>query len=242
VRVATSTVSRHGYQKPTHFDESLRTLTDLLSVAKIGGVQLACLPAGYFCIKSESGLNEAKNRIVSEARTAQIAIAVGIDCVERQSTDIDTLVRTQSLPSFGLAWCPEEDKINEWRQRSTTSSNQWDVPESVCERSQTFRVADKEVEILMCGELFNERIRKAVTRRRPFAIVDLSHDGRGFRPDRALELLAQRQTYSFCCTHANAKDAMKRAFAPGGRKISSRETDFFTEGKPRIEMKVWPGV
>lgn len=245
MKIATSTVSRNGFGNPAYFEANLQALRKLLAEAKGKGVQLVCLPGGYFSVNSEAQLNEAANRIVAEARKEKIAVAVGIDCVDGQNankknkggTDIDSLVRKEKLPSFAVAWTPQQGKIEKWRQRSTTSKNQSFAPAKSCARPQALRVAGKRIEILMCGDLFNKLIRKAVRDRQPTALVDLSHVGQGFRPDHALRSLAQEGLYAFCCTHANAKGAMKRAYAPGGTKISSRAVDVLIAGLPRIELK-----
>jgi hypothetical protein len=201
MRIATSTVSFDGYRNPAtaSFEATLETLRETLDEAKHKGVQLLCLPGGYFTVKSEAQLKKAAKRIVAEARKAHIAVAVGVDCADKQSTkrkskrqpNRDNLIRKGKLPLFAVAWSPEQSKQETWRQRSVTSKDQWLAPAKSCSEPRTLRVAGKKIEILMCGELFNERIRDGVIRRKPTALVDLSHNGQGFRPDHALRSLAQ---------------------------------------------------
>jgi hypothetical protein len=245
MKIAITTVSKDGFGDSTAFESRFERFKEALEQVRGEGVQLLCLPGGYFCVKSEAELKEAKSRIVQEAKRAGIAVAVGIDCSQeknsnkKQTTSPDTehLVRTQTLPSFVATWSPKHEHI--WRQRSVNSKDQWCVPEKVCKRPQTLHVSGKKIEILACGELFNERIRNSIVAGHPSAVVDLSHDGKGFRADHSLRLLAHKGMYTFCCTHANMKGAIKRGFAPNEDKISTSKTDFVIAGEPRIEMKVW---
>jgi hypothetical protein len=245
MRIATTTVSYEGYGDSAAFESLFAAFKEALENAKGERVQVLCLPGGYFWVKSKAEFKRAQSRIVEEARRARIAVAVGMDYSQRKkskkktrSPDTEYLVHTQTLPSFALAWSPRQYR-QIWRQRSVNSQDQRLVHEENCRRPQTLRVSGRKIEILTCGELFNKCIRESIIERHPRAVVDLSHIGKGFRADRSLKLLASKGMYALCCTHADMKGAMKRAFAPGGRKISTRQTDAVTTNEPRIEMKTW---
>jgi hypothetical protein len=246
MKIATSTVSYEGYGDSAAFESQFAAFKEALEKAKREGVQLLCLPGGYFWVKSDAEFKNAQNRVVQEARRTGIAIAVGIDYSQTEkskkektrSPSSESLVRTKALPSFAVAWSPRQHKKS-WRQRSVNSKDQRLVSEQDCKKPQVLRVSGRPIEILTCGELFNECIRDSIIARHPSAVVGLSHIGKGFRANRSLQSLARKGMYTFCCTHANLKGAMKRAFAPGGRKISTRRIDFLTTGEPRIEMKSW---
>ena len=246
MKIGTTTVSCEGYGDSAAFESRFAAFQEALEKAKGEGCELLCLPGGYFCVDSDAAFKEAKSRIVREAKRTGIAVAVGIDYSQAKQSkkkkttgpNTEYLVRKQALPSFSLTWSPQEDERS-WRQRSVTSRDQWLVSDEACAQLQTVRVSGENTEILTCGELFNERIRNSVISRHPSALIDLSHCGKGFRADRSMRLLARNGMYTFCCTHADMKGAMKRAFFPGGTKKSTRMKDFATTGKPRIETKLW---
>ena len=236
MRIAITTVSKEGIT----LDSRFAAFKEALKTAKSEEVQLLCLPGGYFCAKSEAQVKKTESRVVQEAKRAGVAVAVGIDRSQRETPKKQKASRSSSqYQSFAVAWSPRQHKPERWPQRSSNTTNQWSVSDEDCKRPQTLPVAGEGIEVLACGELFNERIRNSVIARHPYAVVDLSHDGKGFRADRSLMLLAENGMYAFCSTHADMKSAMKRGFAPGGRKISTRETDSIITGEPRIEMKIW---
>jgi hypothetical protein len=181
MKIAITTVSKEGFGDSAAFESRFVRFKKALEQAKAEGVQLLCLPGGYFCVNSETKLGEAESLIVQEAKRAGVAVALGIDYSQEKefrtkkkvSPDTEHLVRTQALPSFVVTWTPEQDKQS-WRQRSVNSTDQWCVSEEDCKRPQTLRVSGKEIEILSCGELFNERIRNSIVARRPIAVADLS--------------------------------------------------------------------
>jgi len=245
MKIVTTTVSKDGYRDPTAFEFRFAAFKEALELAKGEGIQLLCLPGGYFCVASDAEREKAESQIVEAAKAAGIAVAVGIDCSQQKlpnkgkatTPDTSFLVQTKALPSFAMTWSPQQEK-QIWRQRSTTGRDQRLVSDEDCVRPQTLRVSGENIEILACGELFNERIRNSIIAGHPDAVVDLSHDGQGFRADHSMKLLARQGMHTFCCTHANKKGAMKRAFAPGGGKTSTPEADSVITGKPRIEMKI----
>ncbi|MGD0545525.1 MAG: hypothetical protein ABSB65_14040 [Candidatus Acidiferrales bacterium] len=233
MKIATTTVSKEGSS-----DARFAAFKEALERAKREEARLLCLPGGYFCVRSDSERKKVESRIVQAAKQAGVAVALGIDRSKgRRTNKKKTSKSNTDYQSFAIAWSRLQ-KPETWPQRSSNTTDQWDVPEKDCNRPQTLSVAGKRIEVLACGELFNERIRNSIIDRHPDAVVDLSHDGRGFRADHSMKLLARQGMYTFCCTHANKKGAMKRAFAPGGRKTSTPEANSVITGKPRIEMKI----
>jgi hypothetical protein len=241
MKIATTTVSKEGFGDPTAFESRFAAFKEALEKAKEQGVHLLCLPGGYFCVKSDGERKNAESRIVQAAKQARVAVAIGIDRSQGRKSKKRKFSKSNiQYQSFAVAWSPRQRKLKSWPQRSSDTTDQRDVPEKDCKRSQTLSVAGKRFEVLACGELFNERIKESVIEeRKPYALVDLSHDGKGFRADHSLRLLARKGMHTFCCTHANMEGAMKRGFAPGGRKISTRKTDSVIATSPRIEIKIW---
>jgi hypothetical protein len=126
------------------------------------------LPGGYFWVKSGAKFSEAESQIVREAKRTGIAVAIGIDYSQKKqskkktrSPNIEYLVQTQALPSFAVTWSPDQG-AQIWRQRSVSTKDQRFVSEKEYARPQTLHVSGSDIEILSCGELFNERIRNSV--------------------------------------------------------------------------------
>ena len=101
---------------------------------------------------------------------------------------------------------------------------------------------DGVVGVLLCGELFNERIRNALIKRSPKIVVDLVHRGQGFRSAGAMKKLCRYGIASACSAHVRKDDAMKRCYIPSDGKdgnVSIRGFDSIIEGPPRIELKLF---
>jgi len=225
------------------------------------GVELVTLPGGFFVARSSAERDALAKRISSEAARRGIAVAVGIDVKQEQqsvkgqgkkltATDKkrhEKVIREQTLPSFVVCWS-RQSRSHCWRQRSTSSKDQVCVPAQACVRKQSILVNNRSVEVLACGEIFNERIRKAIIDRRPRvkAVVDLAHDGKGLRINPALRRFGECGITSLCSAHVSLKGAMKRGFNHRGMDISSRDSDIniprnskMIPHAPRIEAKIY---
>ncbi len=137
MKLATTSVSLEGYREPTSNNERLKVLPHLLRKLSSMGVELLCLPAGYFCVQSRKSLKELSNRIARIAAREGISLAVGIDLVKQQRKQ--RRKQDQAEP-FSVAWSPDEGRREPWDQRSVDSEDQWDVSDLLCKRAQTLHV------------------------------------------------------------------------------------------------------
>jgi hypothetical protein len=263
--IITTTVSLDGYNevrdgKPNHQQIEtvnqyrLDVLEKALAKAHDERADLLCLPGGYFyyapskpitnpLATSEPGLVRLIEAIMDLAKNYQLAIAVGLDLAKKnQTVDNAKDVRAGTLPSYALCWSPSDRDLHCWNQRSVTSSDQFDCPETFCNASHTMQVRRSQVEILMCGEAFNSKIRDAITRRheKPLALVDLAHTLAGFRVTYSLKEIAEYGIHALCCGHADKRGAIKYYYAPQVGRRSSSQPDFTCGPTPRLEGKVWP--
>ena len=139
---------------------------------------------------------------------------------------------------YGYAWSPTEEMIHYWRQRSTNSDNQWLVDDKRCKEVRLLMIGDETLGVLICGEIFNERIRDALRKHkpRPEVTADIGHRGAGFRISKGMKKLGLA---SMCSLHVQRKGASKPRFIPGVGYESDSGWDEVVEGPPRIEIKLW---
>src|ERR1019366_9099072 len=166
ILLAISTVSRH-----TKEDQRDRVFPQALKEASRKGVELLALPGGYFRISSASKMQGKASVIASLAKKNKVAVAVGVDVSPKKTSgkgksikggmSVAERIRRQALRSFVICWSSESG-TKYWRQRSITGKDQAYAPDEACERIQEIRVTDRRVEILSCGEIFNQRIKDAI--------------------------------------------------------------------------------
>jgi len=241
MKIATCTVSLDDFGKPNWTNERIRLLSDVLSKSRGLQVDLLCLPGGYLMTKSILEKDKFSHAMHDEAKKYKIAIAIGIDTETKDPTQ-DWAYRTKenTLPWFAICWSPNEDILHYWRQRSVTSRDQWHSSDDVCAEVRTLPVLNGRVEVLMCGEIFNERIRNGILSRKDSltAVVDLAHTSAGFRVWAGMKKLAEGGLTVLCSVHADRRLAQKYCYTPKG-SISTRIPDKTFPGFPRLELKVW---
>jgi hypothetical protein len=266
MKIAISTVTLDGYNDARNTPLDPEVISDVLNhrlavyeqalkSAEAAAVDLLCLPGGYFFILPEvsseikepcadKNLKALEIQIVQLAKKYQVGIAVGIDLSPKNLLrDHTACVRAGMLSWCSFSWSPSENIFHCWNQRSTTNADQRDCPDELCLRVQNVNINEQKIEILTCGELFNQRIRAAIVCRsnKPIAIIDLAHTLAGFRATSALEDFSREGLHAFCTGHAKKSGAMKYYYAPVALNKSSRDVDFETDNnlRPYLQAKVW---
>ncbi len=247
-----STTPNYGLIDAVNSDR-LTIYEQALAKSASAEVDLLCLPGGYLfyapqtpvvspLTSGDHKLAQLIAQIIRLAREYRVAVAIGLDLTGKdQTADNSVDVRSGKLPWYAICWSPSENQVLCWNQRSVTSIDQRYCPHALCETARTIRIGSHAVEVLLCGEVFNSRIRDAITRRkeRPMALVDLAHTLAGFRVTAPLKELAERGIHTMCSSHADKRGAMKYYYAPTNGRRSSRRVDFSCGGRPRLEAKVW---
>ncbi len=133
------------------------------------------------------------------------------------------------------------DKITGWSQRSSTSKNQKWASESSCKEVRLLKLGEDYVAILMCGEIFNQRIRGALSRSpfNPRVVIDVAHIGHGFRVWQGMKKLAELGLSTVCTVHVQRQYSRKYCYTPDKGCLSTNIPDDFVFGPPRIELKLW---
>jgi hypothetical protein len=203
---------------------------------------LIVLPAGFFSASGAQARGAIAQSLVNTAKQLDIAVVFGVDQeMKSLSRDYSREIQGGQLPFYGYAWSPSENVTYCWAQRSTNSKNQWWAPERVCTEMRLLGIGDGSVAVLMCGEIFNQRIRQALSTYQPRAkvVVDVAHVGSGFRVFQGMKALARLGLPSVCSVHAQCRFAVKHCYVPPGTRLSSRSRDGYVGGPLSIELKVW---
>ena len=246
MNVAAGTVSYEGYGKPEQNDQLLKVLEKTLRFASEEDVDLVCFPGGYLSATGEEHRDSLAQQLRDIASAFGLAVAVGVDLSQKNvSQDWTEAVLRNQLPWFAVCWSPVDDCLRCWRQRS---SNSYDWRAGSPERYAEIRslpVRKGTVEILMCGEIFNRKIRENLAGRADAidVVADLAHTSRGFRAAEGMKAFARGGVASLCSVHTQKRGGRKYRYDPspfGPVCRSTNRPDIFVEGPPRVELAVWP--
>ncbi len=243
MKLSTCTVSYQGYHEVKGNRSRLKLLETALKKLKRQNVNLATFPGGFLYAKNIEHANKLSERIRRLSKKYNIHVAMGIDTGQKTTQDLDIQTKKEILPLFATILSPDNKKVCLWRQRSTNNKNQSYVSIDQASEERTIFVNKKTIEILMCGEIFNSKIRSSIIERGINTIIDLGHTSSGFRVTAPMKILAKNGIKTFCSVHTQRKNAMKYSYVPDSlkeiKKISTRDTDILIGDSPRIEITVW---
>ncbi|MQY54394.1 MAG: hypothetical protein GH149_03760 [Methanosarcinales archaeon] len=192
--------------------------------------------------KTISEKEKFSQAILNEAKKHNVAIAIGIDTEIKKNPSSDWLdrIKKNTLPWFAISWSPTENILHSWRQRSVTGRDQKYSSDDACAEERALPISDGRIEVLMCGEIFNERIRKNIVSRKDdlTAVVDLGHISAGFRVWAGMKKLAEGGLTVLCSVHTDGRLGQKYCYTPSG-SMSTRAPDTTFSGPPRLELKAW---
>lgn len=190
MKVAVTTVGTKGLEDKSKNEVCINASTTAMEKAKSLGAEVLILPAGFLVVGIIETRQELADSLIDKARSSNIAVIFGVD---------DSVDNT----AYGYAWKSSTESYC-WDQRSSNRKNQWDVSDQRCDEARLLRLNSGNVGVLLCGELFNERIRRALYKEpKPKIVVDLVHNGRGFRPYSAMKELYQNGIASACSAHSS---------------------------------------
>ncbi|MGB9458501.1 MAG: hypothetical protein WCB12_20800 [Bryobacteraceae bacterium] len=232
------TVGGHGPAcKPIENRDRFVALKKLLDAAKERrAVDLVVLPGGYFFAAQE---NPDEMPLLREIWAAieerSIAVCFGVDTGHKRPNN-KKAVKEQRLPSHGFAWTPERGHVGPWRQRSTSRLDQRDMSPDLANEERYIRVGTQRVALLMCGELFNPKLRSAVQAQGITVAVDMAHTGRGFRFAGAAKRWSSAKPIKavLMSCHAERVGAAKR-WSVAGKYKTARSATVIVDAPVRIE-------
>lgn len=249
MKIAATTVGTKEPETPAQNQQRLEAAKKALRKSKDLGADVLVLPGGFFkTYDSQSGRRIADS-LINEAERLGIAITFGVDVDNIESKRLGAKAKmpkqtTEWWPDhmYGYAWSPTEKMIHYWRQRSTNGDNQWLVDDKRCEEVRLLMIDSEALGVLMCGEIFNDRIRDALREHkpRPKVVADLGHEGRWYRVHHGMEALGEGVLgiASMCSLHVQGQNAKKRYCTPSRGYMSTNISDRIVYGPPRIEIKL----
>ncbi len=239
-RVATCAVTLDGYGDPKGTALRMTRLLEAASELVRSRVDIFSLPGGYLFASDDAHLATLQEQVKRLAVDRGIDLLVGIDTALKNTHPDPWLVHNGKLGAWAV--CASRDgRVVTWRQRSITSEDQHLVSGAVCREEHLVRVAPR-VESLICGEIFNGRIRSGLVARRTALVIDQAHIAAGFRVFAAMKILASGGIPSLCSLHADVRGAVKYCYVPGlagWESKSSRAIDLEIGSRPRLEIKIW---
>lgn len=243
MKIAITTVGSKEPEDESKNEGRLKAGKLAMAKAKSLGADVLVLPAGFVVANDFESRQRITDALIDEARSLELAVVFGVD--------------DHSWPqAYGYAWSPVDNMAYSWEQRSSTrhwnkrseqpitlTDNQWEAKRQSYDDARILTTKGGLVGVLLCGELFNERIRNALIKRKPKIVVDLVHRGQGFRSAGAMKKLCQYGIASACSAHVQKDGAMKRCYIPGNGNegnVSKRDIDDrIIEGSHRIELKLF---
>ncbi len=249
MRIAAGTVSCEGYGRIRNEDinNRLNLYERLVEQASKRKVDLICFPGGYLRALDENHKKKLAEHLLKKAKKHNIAIAVGIDIGDKLISK-KRKNKKKNAKAFAICWSPKDKKLHCWLQRSSTSKDYKEERKKNSEKVHEYReehilkIRNGSVEILVCGEIFNPIIRKAIIKRRNKITVVLAHISAGLRIAITMNNLAKKGLTSLFSAHTQLHGCIKYRYDPPEIRNSTREFDNFDippEVTPCAEMKIW---
>jgi hypothetical protein len=198
IRVCTTVVPIEGSGEVK--DNARRIALYEALLAKAG--DLLVLPAGYLALKDEAKRHAFIEPLCALAKTAGVAVAFGIDVVGRTKKGL--------LPSFMVTWSPSFPNQHLFRQRSRTRIDAAAMTDEAVRGNRIIVVKGHCVAPIVCGELFNARIRVGIAQCQPVCAIISAHTASGARHWAGQAALAKLNVASLRSVHAAgaARDVM----------------------------------
>ena len=239
-KIATCTVTRDGYGDLEGTHQRMHFLTEATSELSKMGIDLFVLPGGYLFSSGGADIKRLQTEVVELASNTGVDLIVGIDETRKDTSPGPEIIKRGKLGALAI-FATHNGQVAKWRQRTNTSKNQYLVSDDICRQEWLIRTKPR-IENLICGEIFNKRIREGLTGRKAVIVIDQGHTAAKFRVFEPMKILASKGISCLCSVHADVQRAVKHCYVPncsGWKKKSSREIDLTVGEKPRLEIKVW---
>jgi len=243
MKLATTTVSYEGYGEEAWNGKRLSVAERTVGKAAKLGAHVLVFPGGFFATRTSKARDSIATSLINIAKRQNVAVIFGVDQdVKNLSTDYRPEIKRGTLLFYAYVWSPtDEVPPHPWNQRSTNSENQWEAPEVLCRDVRLLKIEDETGAVLICGEIFNQRIRHALADYwpTPKVVVDVAHTGHRFRVEGSMKKLCEQGLSSVCSVHVQCEFAKKRCYVAGEGYASTSTYDAWLFGPPRIELKLW---
>jgi hypothetical protein len=216
-------IAGHRFRDPGHNPARLAMLDVLLAVARLKGVDLLMLPAGYLAAESLTDRGVLIVDVAQRAEVAGVVVAFGVDLPDSWE---GKGARSPRLPFYAAV----RGSVNggPWQQTSSTSVNAEDVADTDVPGADRIVILDGyRVGVLICGELFSWWARESFARMNLNLALDLGHYGMGTGVTAAMENIARNGNCAVAHTHhvAGWNDQSLHFVEPGGERVSISISD-----------------
>lgn len=237
MKISTCTVTHKGFGKHKKNNKRLKLLEKLITELKNKNVQLAILPAGYLTAKNSKHAKKLAARAHELANG--INIFVGIDINKKNECDYGCLSLSENKkPTLIQQISYKGEHTN---KLTTTEYN-----------NRLQRIGDRNIFVLMCGEIFNRTIKQDVINSDANVIVDLVHklDGsfnRIFGTAKSFSKLfiqskRTKELRLLLSCHVDNPKAKKHHYkitSDNVNNLSCEQADAFIFQKPTIRYNIW---
>ena len=207
MKIVQTVVSSHGFRDQAANPDRVALLGDLARLCASEDARLLLIPAGFLTADSEENVPELVQEVRRVAKVAGVAVIGGIDvngAVSKRSLSMEEAVREGRIGYFGFAAgagvMPSKGRC--WRQTSITSADAKDFPQdSIPGAERVVRVDGLRIAILICGELFNWKIRNAVSEMGSDLVVDIGHVSMGTGTIPAMRSVAKKSECPVAHSH-----------------------------------------
>jgi hypothetical protein len=199
LRILAMSVCRKGMRESGTNPARIILAQEAIDAGRADRSSCVLFPAGYVCGVDEDEAYNAAANIVKAAKSKRIAVVVGADVTafprgskrkggKRDHADLDEQVESGTMPFYVMAWSPG-GRIRWWRQRSYKHGR---FTRDADER-RVLRVGAHDVDVVICGEMFNRAIRDALAAQpRSSALLLPVHCTKELRFARALQFFAEQ--------------------------------------------------
>ncbi len=159
MKVCITTVGSKGPEDESKNEGRLKAGKLAMAKAKSLGADILVLPAGFIVGNDFKSRQQIADMLIDEARSLELAVIFGVD-------------DNSWFQAFGYAWSPVDKMAYSWEERSSTrrwnkrneqtialTDDEWEAKLESYDDVRLLATEGGLVGVLLCGGLFNERIR-----------------------------------------------------------------------------------
>ena len=148
-----------------------------------GRTDLVVFPAGYLLVKNEMDASDLLAPVFECAKDNELSVILGVDepkssvLVWGKPDQIRRITVNHCMPCYLYAYSNQTQSYFVWRQRTMNNqqaADQWSS-DWLASMERSFIVNDNRIEVWICGECYDPRVRNATYARSPDVVLILSH-------------------------------------------------------------------
>jgi hypothetical protein len=169
-------VSADGFRDPDTNAARHALLEALLESGRRAKASALFLPGGFVTAPGESAVDAHVAEVGRRAGARGMAVFGGVDLPHNRSAKRKGGKGSGGLPYFGFATASDGRTLGVWRQVSADGAGAAALADdAIPGPERVVRANGRAVGVLICGELFNSRLRASMAAEEPDLILDLGH-------------------------------------------------------------------